>query len=119
MIAHGVYVDGHFLPGSMTYFRGGVQVSRNIPGMVRATGPFSFLQLLLVHFPLLLFLSGLTSPRRTWRTVSMTGFIFFLGILCYEQIKVFKTYGVVGVVLAPAGSWALPVYTWTAYLLLY
>ena len=25
--AHGVFVDGHFLPGSMTYFRGAYQVS--------------------------------------------------------------------------------------------
>lgn len=24
--AHGVYVNGHFLPGSMTYFRGAFQV---------------------------------------------------------------------------------------------
>jgi len=127
---HGVIVAGHFLPGSLTYLNGVLQVRRGermvlflateeeemkavfsaSPHLLCLVLIAPCVQVLLFQVPLVCYLNSLLSRDHSHGCRSLSCHLSMLVVFLLQCMSILSTtpYGPVAVLISPGVSWSLP-----------
>ena len=110
---HGVHVGGHFIPGSMTYVHGILQVSSVLYTKINVLYA-EFLQILLFYFPLTYYLNHVMSHDflngRGCSTYCCSCcchivMVFLLLFQCLQYRNMVVPYGLMATLVSPGMTW--------------